>query len=420
MTTTSVLTTATSLIDQLFPEYVALLQALVRQPSTLGSVRPAQEIVYRHLCHLGLDAYRQAIEPDTIAGHPDFAPVPWSSQGEPNVWGVLPARGSGGRSLVLNGHIDVVPPGPEDQWTVDPWGAAISQGRLFGRGSMDMKAGLVAALLAMDAVIASNMPLRGPVIFESVIEEECSGNGMLAQRQQTGPVDGIVILEPTGDTTWTATPGVLWFEVTVTGKAAYVGQGAGSVNAIELAIDLLRRMKPAAVAELNAAFSHPAFIGMTNPLTLNVGTIAGGGWPSAVPLTCTTTCRMAFPIDWSFTQARAFVERHIKQAAKDDAWLVAHPPHIRFPGFRAAGWEYRADPALLDLVDRCHSEETGRALVRTGWPGTADGRYADPSVPVVYYGPAGGGIHGPDEYVELESMRQVARTLVAVIAEWCA
>ena len=220
--------------------------------------------------------------------------------------------------------------------------------------------------------------------------------------------------------TWLATPGVLWFDVSVSGQAAYVGQGAAAINAIDVAVELIQRLKPIMVNELNAAFDHPAFAGMTNPLTLNVGAIEGGGWPSSVPLLCQFTCRMAYPIAWTFAEARQFVERHVGAAAGHSTWLSTHPPRVRFPGFRAAGWEYRADPALLDMVDAWHTRESGAPLVRTGWPGTADARYFDPAQPVVYYGPAGGNIHGPDEYVELESVRQVARALVGVIVEWCA
>jgi len=102
---------ATAEIDVRFADAVSLLQELVRQPSTLGKVRSAQEIVYRHLCHLGLDTRMMDIEPDAVAGQPAFAPVAWSSAGQPNVWAVLPGAGSGGRSLLLNGHFDVVPAG---------------------------------------------------------------------------------------------------------------------------------------------------------------------------------------------------------------------------------------------------------------------------------------------------------------------
>lgn len=93
---------------------------------------------------------------------------------------------------------------------------------------------------------------------------------------------------------------------------------------------------------------------------------------------------------------------------------------MRFPGFRASGWEYAADPALLRLIEKQHCHETGTALTKKGWLGTADGRYFAASDPVVYYGPTGGNIHAPDEYVEVETMRQVARVVAGVISNWCA
>lgn len=411
--------TALAAVDDLFPANVAFLQELVRQPSPLGDVRPAQELLFQRLTQLGLDASLEEIELDAIAAHPDFAPVPWSAAGQPNVWGVLPGS-SDGRSLVLNGHMDVVPPGPSERWSYGPWSGAIADGRLYGRGAYDMKGGLVAGLLALQAITAAGLPLRGSVIFESVIEEECSGNGMLAQRLRTGPVDGTIILEPTGDVTWIATPGVVWFDVAVSGKAAYVGQGGEYLNAIEVATTMIGAMLPVMVRELNDAFTHPDYAHLAQPLTLSVGTIAGGGWPSAVPLACHFTCRMSYPIGWSFAQVRAFVERHVAAATPDAPWLAAHPPRVTFPGFRARGWEYRAAPALLDLVGREHERLAGEPLRRVGWPGTADGRYFAADEPVMYYGPSGSGIHGPDEYVDLESVRHVARVLVRVIAKWCA
>lgn len=416
---TDLIRAAESAVDELLPENVAFLQDLVRQPSTLNDVRGAQEMLFQRLRQMSLHAFIEEVALETITAHPAFAPVPWSSAGQPNVWGVLRGTG-GGLTLLLNGHMDVVPPGPTERWSYGPWSGTITGDRLYGRGAYDMKGGLVAGLLALQAITTTGLPLRGSVIFESVIEEECSGNGMLAQRLRTGPVDGAIILEPTGNDTWIATPGVVWFDVTVQGKAAYVGQGGEYVNAIEVASAMIGAMKPVMVQELNAAFDHPDYSHMTQPLTLSVGTIEGGGWPSAVPLACRFSCRMSYPIDWNFAQVREFVERHVTAATPESEWLTAHAPCVTFPGFRATGWEYRADTKLLDLVCREHERHTGHPLQRVGWPGTADGRYFAPEEPVMYYGPGGSGIHGPDEYVDLESLRTVAKVLVRVIAEWCA
>jgi acetylornithine deacetylase len=383
-------------------------------------VRPAQELLFRRLKQMGLDATIADLDRDAIVRHGAYAPVPWSHAGQPNIWGVLPPTGESGRSLVLNGHTDVVPAEPRDWWSYDPWGGEIAGDRMYGRGALDMKSGLVAGLLAIQAVQDAGIERRGRIVFESVIEEECTGNGMLAQRLATGPVDGAVILEPTGLTTWTATPGVVWFTVRVTGKPAYVGRAADYVNAVESAAALIGRLKAAAVPALNAAFTHPGFAHLENPLTLSVGRIEGGVWPSSVPLEASFTCRMSHPIAWSFDEVRAFVTEQVVAASRADRWLVEHPPAVAFEGFRAAGWEGDPTNALNRALAAAHEAELGDPLAHSVFPGTADARYFGPEEQVTYYGPTGGGIHGPDEYVELASVRQTARTLARFIAEWCA
>lgn len=414
-------TRALAAVDRHFPEYVALLAELVRCPSTLGQVRPAQEILLRHARRIGLQAELQDLNLERLISHPAFAPVAWGYAGQPNLRAVLPATDDGGRSLVLNGHIDVVSAAPEDWWTYDPWGATIIDERMYGRGALDMKAGLVAALLAMRAVGEAHVTLAGPVIFESVIEEECTGNGMLAARCGMGPVDAAVITEPTNLELWLATPGVVWFEVTVSGQPAYVGRASAYVNAIEVASAFIGQLKPQMVADLNAAFHHPAFAGMDQPLTVSVGTIEGGSWPSNVPLECRFICRMSFPIGWSFDEVRRFVEQQVARAAADDAWLANHPPGLRFPGFRALGWETSRETPLVERLAAQHQRITAAPPTFSAFPGTADARYFRQEVgeQSVYYGPAGGNIHAPDEYVELQSVQIVARVLAELIVDWC-
>ena len=410
---------AAAAVDAHFDEHVGFLAELVRLPSLLGQVRPAQELLYRRLRRMGLDAKIADPETDALVRQEAYAPVPWGHAGQPNVWGVLPPSGTGGRSLALNGHIDVVPAEPLDWWSHDPWGGEVHDGRMYGRGALDMKGGLVAGLLAIRAALDAGIERRGAIVFESVIEEECTGNGMLAQRLVTGPVDGAVILEPTALAVWTATPGVVWFTVRVTGKPAYVGRASDYVNAVERAAALIGTLKAAIVPSLNAAFAHPAFAHLDDPLTLSVGTIDGGVWPSSVPLECSFTCRMSFPIDWSINEARAFVLGQVRAASAADGWLADHPPTVRFGGFRASGWEGQPEGALNRALAAAHAAEVGGELRRSVFPGTADARYFGRDEPVTYYGPAGGSIHGPDEYVELASIRQTARTLARFIAEWC-
>lgn len=205
------------------------------------------------------------------------------------------------------------------------------------------------------------------------------------------------------------------------GKAAYVGEAGAYVNAIEQAVALISRMKPAMVDALNADFDHPAYAQYTQPLTLSVGKIEGGDWPSNVPLACRFTCRMSFPIGWSFEQVRMFVHEQITKAAAADPWLVENPPSVRFPGFRALGWAIDADAPLIQMLDICHRATLEQPLERGVFMGTADGRYFDLEAgeQAVYYGPAGANMHAPNEYVELESVLNVAQVLARFIVAWC-
>lgn len=417
---------AAKAVDRHADDYVQLLSDLVRCPTTLGQEQPAQELLHQHIQQMGLATEMWDLDLSQLTAEPTFAPVDWGYTGRPNLSAVLSPVAQGGRSLVLNGHIDVVSPEPVDWWTYDPWGATITDGRMYGRGALDMKSGLVSALLATQAVIDAGVELRGPVIFESVIEEECTGNGMLACRLRSGTVDGAVITEPTGLLAKTATPGVVWFEVTVRGKPAYVGEAGKYENAVEKAMSLVSRLKPPMVEELNASFEHPAFADHPQPLTLSVGKISGGDWPSNVPLECRFTCRMSFPIGWSFQQVQRFVEAHLVRACLVDPWLSENIPSVRYPGFRALGWAIddnveKVRSTLIPTLAECHQRTTGQPLGRGAFLGTADGRYFNVTEgdQAVYYGPTGGNMHAPDEYVELDSVLQTARVLSRMIVAWC-
>jgi acetylornithine deacetylase len=290
---------------------------------------------------------------------------------------------------------------------------------MYGRGTLDMKGGLVAGLLAIDAVRTTYGALPGDIVFESVIEEECSGNGTLAARQRGPRVDAALIPEVSGEDVQIANPGVLWFEVTVTGKPAYVGLAGASVNAVELAMHVIGAMK-SLPDELNATFSHPAYDSYQKPLTLNVGTIHGGDWPSNVPLECQIGFRMSFPLDWSVAQAQELVTQRLASISAAHPWLRETPARLRWHGFRAHGYYIEPNEPIVALLTSTVQEVTGEPARISPMFGTADARYfADQQIPAVYYGPGGGGMHAPDEWVELASVRRVASVLARTIVRWC-
>ena len=405
-------------LDELSPRYQRALSELVQCPSLLGQETHAQHLVATLAADIGLEVDTWNVEPDDLRSDPSYAPVDGGESPRPNVQARLKGRGSG-RSLALSGHIDVVPIGPRHLWSRDPFGGEIDGDRLYGRGSLDMKGGMIAALQAIHAVREVLGALDGDVLFESVIEEECSGNGMLAARRRGPDTDAAVIPEISGEQIQFANPGVLWFEVTVTGKAAYVGLAGQSVSAIDLAaevIEILHQLPD----ELNARFDHPAYAPFPQPLTLNIGTISGGDWPSNVALECTLGCRLSYPLGWSVEQAQQAVTDHLHRRTTSHPWMGAHPPTLRWHGFRAEGYHIDVDAPIVRSLAEAVESVTAQPARYGPMFGTADARYFDQrGIPAVYYGPDGGGMHAPDEWVSLASVHRVARALARTMMEWC-
>src|SRR5207245_1138364 len=173
------------------------LRALIARPSVLGNTNGAMDVAESLLGELGMRVERVTLDLDVLREQPGFSPPDWSYDGLYNLVGRLPGAG-GGRSLVLNGHLDVVPSTPDDHWTHDPWGGEVEGGLMYGRGAADMKAGVSAMLFALRAVRQADVDLAGDVLAHLVIDEECTGNGTLACLAAGAVADACVIPEPFG------------------------------------------------------------------------------------------------------------------------------------------------------------------------------------------------------------------------------
>ena len=405
-------------LDRSAAEYRDVLANLVAIPSVVGQERPAQEYLRDVAVAAGLDAELYEVDLADFAHDPRAGTADDGAEPRPNLIATL--RGSGGgRSLTLSGHIDVVPVGEREAWSRDPYSALIEDGRLHGRGSLDMKGGLVAALHAVAAVRDAGVPLRGDLVFESVVEEEATGNGALYARLRGPSTDAAIIPELSDEKLLTATLGVIWAELTTTGHSAYVGRAGAAVNAIDVMQRLLDGVR-SLPDMLNEAFSHPAYDGIDTPLTLNVGTIEGGSWPSSVPLRCRAGVRFSYPIGWSTSDARRALEDRVAEIAARDTWMRDHPPAIRYHGFLAEGWDISTDEPIVRTVADAVNDETGQPAENGALLGAADARFfRDAGIPALYYGPTGEGQHGPDEWVDLASVERVARVLARSALEWC-
>ena len=402
-------------IDERRDELIALVADLVRRPSELGHEAAAQAFVHEHLRVSGLDAEAWELD-DSIHALPNSGESGVPFAGRPNVTGRLAGRG-GGRSLILNGHIDVVSPEPVAAWTHDPWGAEVIGDLMYGRGAFDMKSGVALNLFLPRLFRDLDLPLAGDLIVHSVIEEECTGNGALAASLRDH-ADAAIVTEPEGGGFTHAHLGVMWFRVAITGRSWHAMQAWRGVNAISKAVPIIQALQ-ALDTRLNEE-RHPVWAGIEHPINLNVGVIRGGDWPSTVPGACELHCRLGFYPGQPIAEIRSIVEQTIRAAAESDDWLRDNPPAVTYDGFQTAGSVVAWDAPSVTLLGEHHRRVTGHAMRPLVGTSVNDMRYYNfAGTPAGCYGATGGNGHAADEWLDLTSMAPAAKVLGGFIIDWC-
>lgn len=399
---------------------VALLARLVRHRSVLGeeqSCLAEMESVYRGL---GLVPRRVPVDTAALAGHPGFSPPLIEYAGRDPVVAIHTPRERRGRSLLLQGHVDVVPEGAPDLWTTPPYEPSIRGGRMYGRGAADMKAGVAAYVGAFHALAAAGLQPAAELQMAAVIEEECTGNGALAVMQALPKPDACLIPEPGPGypALYVAEVGVVWAWVTVTGKPAHVREMQSGVNAIEAAMAIAARFKTYEDEMNRAERRHPAFAADNHPVNVNLGTIEGGEWNSSVPTRARIGLRVGVMPGYSCRQTARDIERLVAEAA---AGLNGARATVAFRGFMADGCTFPPEQPIARMVSGLHAEIAGETLRHYAAPGLTDGRFYTlyQDTQATCYGPDSDNIHGIDESVGLDSLHQVTRVLALTIAEWC-
>jgi len=415
-----------SAVDSLFDAQTEFLTELTSQPSTRGHEQSAQDLMASELTARSYAVDRWQIQLEDIRHLPGFSPVLGNYEDAVNVVGTHRSTTQKGRSLILNGHIDVVPEGPLDMWDTPPFQPRIDDGWLYGRGAGDMKAGLASNLFALDALRSCGFAPAADVFFQSVVEEECTGNGALACLQRGYKADAVLIPEPFAESLVTAQVGVLWFQVHLKGLPTHVAYAGSGSNAIEAAVPLIQALHQMEARWNTDDAKHPDYAHVHHPLNLNVGRIEGGDWTSSVPAWCVFDVRMGLYPGQNMALAKSEIESVLMAAAQENDFLRNSMPQIVFHGFQAEGYALSEDKTTAALnaisaLDGAHNTVNGDALDRIAITATTDARffglYAD--TPALVYGPRAEAIHGFNERVELESMRRVTQTTALFIADWC-
>jgi acetylornithine deacetylase len=409
-----------SYIDEHAAETTAFMQKLIQQPSIQGNEKNAQDIVIQKLNDLGLEVDVWDPSYKELSASSFFVPSRSSYEGSPNVVGVLRGEG-GGKSIILNGHIDVVPEGDRTQWKYDPFSGQVEDGKMFGRGTTDMKGGNVALLFALEAIIKSGIKLRGDVIFQSVIEEESGGVGTLATLLRNYTADAAIIPEPTNMKLFIKQQGSMWFRVIVEGLAAHGGTRYEGVSAIEQAWKIHQAIL-ALEKKRNASVNDPLYSHIPIPLPINVGKIQGGSWPSSVPDLVTLEGRIGVGPHENMEDVKKELADCLNQTCLADDWLNNHPVKLEFFG---AQWVPNAvdnlHPFAIAMQENFESIYHRKIKIEAAPWGTDAGLLGRVgNIPTLVIGPGETKLaHYPNEYIEIKEVIQAAKLFALTLLTWC-
>jgi acetylornithine deacetylase len=381
---------------------------LVRVPSVTGTERAAAEQVVAIAREIGLDA--ELAEFDLAAtraapGYPgEEAPRTELVGAIVTLRGTNPAAGR----LCLNGHVDVVHPGA-GAWQREPWSGEIADGCVHGRGSADMKGGLVAALHALAALAAAGERLPGDVVLVAVPSEEDGGLGTFAALERDNRFAACLIPEPTELAIVCAPGGALTFTGIVRGRAAHAALRLEGVSAIDRYLPIHAALH-AHERAVNARPRHPLLADHPLPYPLLVGQLQAGRWSSQVPDELRFEGRLGVPVGESLGAARAGLERAVA-AATDDA---GPPVQIAWSGGQFAPGETAVDDPWVAVVQAAGAEELGAPPPLAGVAYGTDMRlFCDRGIPCVLFGPRGiRRAHAVDERVAIADLAALARVIV--------
>ncbi len=396
------------------------LSDLVAIPSVANEETPAQERVAREMEEIGLSTDVWEIDFERLKRHPAYSADMERHEGL-GVVGTVTGTDSHGPTLVLNGHVDVVPAGDPTRWSSSPWTLTEREGRVYGRGAVDMKGALCCALAAARAIRDAEVELRGSLQIQSVIGEEDGGAGTLATLERGHTGDGAIVLEPTLMVVAPAQAGALSFRLTVPGRAAHGALREEGVDPVEKFVPIFQRLR-ALEADRNAHVADPLFASDTLPFALCMGRLRAGIWPSTVAEELVCEGRYGVAPDEDLTVARSALESAVAEAGRADAWLRDHPPRVEWVGAQFAPARTAADDPIVTAVAGAYVAVTGEPASLGGMRFGADMRLLvnQGGIPTVLFGP--GDVreaHRPDESIAVADLLTATRALVVTALRFC-
>ncbi|MGA8698518.1 MAG: ArgE/DapE family deacylase, partial [Xanthobacteraceae bacterium] len=385
-----------------------------------GDEAKIQKFLADYLTKIGLEVDIWESDWEELKKHPGYIPVDRGYEGRPNIVAIWKGNG-GGRSLLFNGHTDVIPVGNGEGWSDNPWSASIKNGRLYGRGSCDMKSGVASHIMAIENVIESGLKPKGDIYIDIVVDEEISGHGTLDTVIRGYKADAGISGETSGLAVQPACIGRIWFEIEIQGKPAGIQRRYEGVSGIELGYKITKAVE-ALEAKRVATIKHPLYPKPIDAIPCMIGAFHSGNFPSSFPATCLLKGSLATVPGEDHESVKQSLVEHIARVSAEDPWMKHHAPKVRFVGYDAQASEISRDHPIVQVVCKNFKEITGRDPEISGRQGAADTRFLNlyGNTPTVIFGPGSTAImHSDDEYVSIDDYQTAIKVMALTICDWC-
>jgi acetylornithine deacetylase len=419
---------ARRLLRPLREEVLALAQALVRVDSVAVPPR-GHETAAQKLLAGALQGHRIDVELyDTgflsRSRHP-FVRRERRYRGRHNLLARVPGTGRG-RSLLLSGHVDTVPPG-RGAWTGSPWSGTVRRGRLYGRGSWDMKGGLAAQCAVAIALRRAGLRPGGDLLVESVVDEEfAGGGGTLAARLRGIRADACAIAEPTGEAVFRASRGGHFFDLVCQAGDPTAYFSKEEVVSPAVPVGRLLGWVDSWAAKRRRVDPGTAYRGFPDPAPVQVLALEANRFdpdvPWSVPLEARVRVYFQFLPHEDVVARVAEIEGSLRDFAGADPFFREHPLEVRrLVDPPLEGHELAADHPWTRCLFGAARKAIGPGVPLTAaeWPCDAFLNQKHFGIPTLVFGPRGAGAHNADEYVETASILRVAEAYLAAALEWC-
>jgi acetylornithine deacetylase len=401
-------------IERLLPEAEQFLCEVMRYPSTPGLEHDAMQYVHDAFVRAGAGVEKCALT-DALRADPDYSdPIPnIRYDGRFNVRAARRGRG-GGRTLLFNTHLDVVPPSPD---MAAPWNPRVENGVVWGRGACDAKGQAATVYLVFKALQSLNPALAGDVLAHLVVEEENGGNGTLAMARRGEKADGCIVLEPTDGKLFTSIRGAVWFRLTLAGRAGHSGQAGVTRSALLMARDAIGVLEQYHANLLAQSRGFPLFDVYPNPMPITFGHLEAGNWPATAP--SKAVIEGVLGLLPNKTKEQVCEEMRQALATSGDEFFRQNF-ELQFM--------YRHDSSVLDPA---HALPTGLsgAAAAAGHPVTISAMTASCDawmynnqlkIPTVVYGPGALKVaHSKDEQIDLREIAVAAKNILGFVLEFC-